>query len=201
MAGGLQVLSAVGGGDGPPQRRITALAVQDPTHVLVTQTGIHRGSDEPWSDGLYRVDLTTGDWSALVLAERASLGELTVCLGQSESRAGWFRALRNLNPRLDPESRLSAGTELLVPSGLAASYVEHCVGDSPRLALARRLHDGANPTARQMMQHTVRSGETLASIAERYGCRSVRRLADYNGIVPPDYPIHVGQRILVPACG
>jgi hypothetical protein len=65
-------LDGSGAGEELPERRIKALAVQDPTHRPVTQTGIPRGSDEPWSDGLCSVDLTTGDWSALVLAECAS---------------------------------------------------------------------------------------------------------------------------------
>ncbi|MDW8364187.1 MAG: transglycosylase SLT domain-containing protein, partial [Myxococcales bacterium] len=40
------------------------------------------------------------------LERPASLSELAICLGQEGSRNGWFRVLRNLNPRHDPHRRL-----------------------------------------------------------------------------------------------
>jgi len=45
-------------------------------------------------------------------------------------------------------------------------------------------------------RHTVQTGETLASIAEKYGV-SVQAIADLNGIVDPNL-IEVGQELLIP---
>ncbi|MBN1477599.1 hypothetical protein JXA47_12660 [Candidatus Sumerlaeota bacterium] len=72
VTGDQQVLSSTGVGEGPPRRHIAALTAEDATHALAIQSMIHRGTDELWSDGLYRVDLTSGDWTPLVLAELAS---------------------------------------------------------------------------------------------------------------------------------
>jgi hypothetical protein len=66
------VLSSTAVGNGPARRFISALTVEDATHALAIQTQIHRGTDEPRSDGLYRIDLSNGDWTPLVLAELAS---------------------------------------------------------------------------------------------------------------------------------
>ncbi len=49
------------------------------------------------------------------------------------------------------------------------------------------------------VSHTVAKGETLASIARRYGT-TVRQLADLNGISNPNL-IYVGQVITVPGAG
>ena len=64
----------------------------------------------------------------LILKRAASLGELTICLGQVESANGWFRTLRNLNPRLSPGERAEAGATITIPKLLVPYYEERCVG-------------------------------------------------------------------------
>jgi membrane-bound lytic murein transglycosylase D len=79
--------------------------------------------------------------TTIVLKEAVSIGELTICLGPEQNRTGWFRTLRNLNPRLSGTERIEAGERLRMPSLLVPVYVERCAGDSPVLARARELHD------------------------------------------------------------
>ena len=79
--------------------------------------------------------------TTIVLKEEVSIGELTICLGQERNRSGWFRTLRNLNPRLKGDERIEAGEKIRMPSMLVPTYVERCAGSSPLLALARELHD------------------------------------------------------------
>ena len=68
----------------------------------------------------------------LTLEREISLSELSVCLGQAGNPGGWFRTLRNLNPRLKPARRSKAGSRIEIPSVLARTYAERCVGDSGR---------------------------------------------------------------------
>jgi membrane-bound lytic murein transglycosylase D len=46
----------------------------------------------------------------------------------------------------------------------------------------------------------VQRGETLSSIARKFGCGNPRVIADANRIKAPRYAIRAGQRLVVPAC-
>lgn len=138
--------------------------------------------------------------TTIVLDQEISLGELAVCLGQEHNPEGWFRTLRNLNPRRRPRRRVPAGESLELPSVLVSVYNERCAKDSELRRRARLLHDAAYPDVADTIRYTVRSGDTLAAIAARHGCGSVRELAAINSIPPPGYVIHVGQRLTVPGC-
>jgi membrane-bound lytic murein transglycosylase D len=76
----------------------------------------------------------------IVLKEAITLDELTICLGSEHGRDGWYRALRNLNPRYRSHERIPAASEIELPSLLVPVYTERCVGDAPLLARARELH-------------------------------------------------------------
>jgi membrane-bound lytic murein transglycosylase D len=138
--------------------------------------------------------------TAIVLAEEISIVVVTICLGQTHNTECWFRTLRNLNPRLRPSVRSDAGDRIEIPSVLVSAYADHCVGDSPLLLLARELHDADFPEQPSVVRYKVRRGDTLAKIATRHGCKSVRELAAINGIEAPDYFIHEGQHLSVPTC-
>jgi membrane-bound lytic murein transglycosylase D len=142
------------------------------------------------------IDTTT---TGLVLREEIALGELTVCLGQDDNPFGWFRTLRNLNPRYDPGERIPAGTEIEVPAVLVDSYEERCL-DGDLLAKARELHEANYPEEPEMILYTVRRGDTLGRIAARQRCVSLGELAALNRIRPPRYVIRVGQQLKIPAC-
>lgn len=145
--------------------------------------------------------------SSIELTQSLSLNELAICMGQDGNERGWFRTLRNLNPRHDPNVRLPVGTRLDVPQTAAAAYATHCLA-GPMLALSQQLHEARAPMLPVGSQlasgagartHLVRSGETLSAIARRYGC-SLQPLAAVNRIKPPRYAIRAGQRLAVPAC-
>ncbi len=72
------------------------------------------------------------------LAKTASLYELTICMGNSGTRDGYMRALRNLNPRYEADTWIPAGTQMAGTSKMASLYNRHCI-DGPRADLARTL--------------------------------------------------------------
>jgi membrane-bound lytic murein transglycosylase D len=153
------------------------------------------------------VDARPGE---VVLVRATSLNELAVCLGQQGNDRGWFRTLRNLNPRWESGDRIAAGTRLDLPAVAAAAYARSCV-DGPLVTLAAQLHEAREPrvpagapvaaaSTAGGRTHVVRRGETLSSIARKFGCGNPRVIADANRIQAPRYPIRAGQRLVVPSC-
>jgi membrane-bound lytic murein transglycosylase D len=142
-----------------------------------------------------------GTTTGVVLREDTSLGELTICLGQHGNPSGWFRALRNLNPRARPSKRIPAGETIEMPSFLVPVYADRCTSGSELTDVARVLHDADYPEGPELVRHTVVTGESLGRISARYPCWSLGKLAAVNGIDAPDYVIRVGQQLTVPACG
>lgn len=157
--------------------------------------------------------------AVLTLKRAASINELSVCLGHAgDSRVGWFRALRNLNPQWDNKRVLPAGTQLEVPAVLVQAYQYDCV-QGPLAAAAAELNGARMPVSppspsREVMagasrpsspsqapgsMHTVRRGETLYAIAQRHGC-SMPILARNNGIRAPRYALRPGQKIKLSNC-
>jgi membrane-bound lytic murein transglycosylase D len=151
---------------------------------------------EEYDLGLPEAEVGTTE---IMLAEDVSIGELTICLSTKENPRGWFRTLRNLNPRLKGNARVPAGERIRLPSMLVPVYVERCVGDAPLLARAREMHDAAYGKA-NLAEYPVKEGDTLRSIASEIGCASLLRLAGMNGIKGPDYEVRAGQRLTVPEC-
>jgi len=137
--------------------------------------------------------------TTVAVTNPATLGELAICLGQESSRNGWFRTLRNLNPRLEPFERIDTGTPLDMPAQLAPIYQERCA-DGESLSLAAALHEARDDRRPASRLYTVRSGDTLSTIVSRHGCISVRSVARDNGIRPPNYIIRPGQRLTLTAC-
>ena len=134
----------------------------------------------------------------LVLKRDASLGELTICLGQVDSRNGWFRTLRNLNPRLRPGERAEAGDIITLPKLLEPYYEERCVQGS-LVEAAFELHEANYPYGK-MDVYVVRKGDTLGRIASRYRCVTTKELAETNNVRAPRYLIRVGQQLRIPGC-
>ncbi len=134
----------------------------------------------------------------LVLKRDASLGELTICLGQVDSRNGWFRTLRNLNPRLRPGERAEAGDIITLPKLLEPYYEERCV-QGRLVEAAFELHEANYPYGK-MDVYVVRKGDTLGRIASRYRCVTTKGLAETNNVRAPRYLIRVGQQLRIPGC-
>lgn len=143
-----------------------------------------------------RIDATVTE---LTLRQSMSLGELAMCLGQDGRPEGWFRTLRNLNPRLKPEERLPVGARLRAPQSLLASYEARCQ-DAAVLARIAALQNARHPQGPTEVGYTVRRGDTLHAIARRSRCSSVAEIAKLNAIRGPRYALKVGQRIRLPTC-
>jgi membrane-bound lytic murein transglycosylase D len=136
----------------------------------------------------------------LTLRGEITLGELAICLGQeAEAERGWFRTLRNLNPRLTPNDRIPQGTTIEVPVRLVPAYEQRCL-EGAILERARALHDSGHREPPPMITYRVRSGDTLARIASRHACVTLQELAAINGIRPPRYTIREGQTLKLPSC-
>jgi membrane-bound lytic murein transglycosylase D len=151
--------------------------------------------------------------ATITLDRAASINELAVCMGQFGNPRGWFRTLRNLNPRTEADTRIAAGSTLDVPKAAADAYAARCrsgllaqrsveLHDARKPAAAARpmLASRAAPSRANARTHLVRKGETLHSIARRFGC-GVGSVAAANGLRAPKYVIRVGQRLSVPSCG
>ncbi|MBX9402831.1 transglycosylase SLT domain-containing protein [Lysobacter sp. BMK333-48F3] len=74
----------------------------------------------------------------LRLSRPSSIYELTICLGSSGTREGYMRALRNLNPRYQADTYLSAGTTLNATVRMVGLYNRWCL-QGKRADLARTL--------------------------------------------------------------
>jgi membrane-bound lytic murein transglycosylase D len=146
-----------------------------------------------------RVDASPGQ---VQLVKAMTLSELTVCLGQAGSRDGWFRTLRNLNPRVDPNKRLPAGSSVAMPATLAEVYRGQCV-DGRMAELAMLLQDARQPGGVVNgggKRYVVKRGDTLASIARKQGCDSPQALARANRIAAPRYMIKPAQELTLLGC-
>ncbi|MEP6900035.1 MAG: transglycosylase SLT domain-containing protein [Rhodanobacter sp.] len=153
-----------------------------------------------------RIDGVAG---AVTLKRPASLTELTVCLGTTTGmNDGWFRTLRNLNPRLDPQVTQPAGASIQLPKPLEKIYALRCV-DGPWPILAHDLHsavvpvvvaapEARAPVVRQDRRYKVRRGDTLVSIVRKLHCSSVQEVAETNGL--KHHRLAVGQTIRLPVC-
>ncbi|HEX5693807.1 MAG TPA: transglycosylase SLT domain-containing protein [Arenimonas sp.] len=153
----------------------------------------------------YGLEFPAVDGAATVmkLQAPASIYQLSICLGGP--REGYFRALRNLNPRYEPHAAIAAGTELRVPVAVPPEYQRHCV-DGPRAQIAANLMAASKPTAvatatrKPARSYRVKSGDTLSGISRRHDCDGAVALAKANGLRAP-YVIRAGQRLRLVGCG
>lgn len=137
--------------------------------------------------------------SSLKLESEQSLAELSICLGQDTRPEGWFRTLRNLNPRLQAEQRLPKGTPVRVPIALIDAYALRC-RNPEFLARIAALQEARSPDGPTEVGYKVRRGDTLAAIARRSRCSGVAEIARLNGISGPAYALRVGQLLRLPTC-
>ncbi|RDI98172.1 LysM peptidoglycan-binding domain-containing protein [Dyella solisilvae] len=219
-------LAAYNGGEGRMRRLVgdnTAVSLYDPViyNQLSQETRDYVPAvlaaawlflhPESYNLRFPRVD---GAQGSIVLSRPASLTELTVCLGSAGGMSdGWFRTLRNLNPRLDPQAAQPTGTRIIVPKLLERPYGARCV-DGPWPILANDLHTAVLPVvpatpapppapsrssgSGKARSYTVRRGDTLTSIVNRLGCSSVQEVAEMNGL--SQQHIKPGQTLKLPSC-
>jgi len=220
-------LAAYNGGEGRMRRMVgdnTSVSLYDPTvyNQLSQETRDYVPSvlaaawlflhPESYNLRFPRVDGAPG---SIVLKRPASLTELTVCLGSAAGMSdGWFRTLRNLNPRLDPQVSQPTGVRVMVPKVLEKPYEARCT-DGPWPILANDLHTAVLPvvppsppppvstssrssSSGKTRSYVVRRGDTLTSIVNKLGCTSVQEVAEMNGL--NHQHIKPGQSLKVPAC-
>jgi len=151
--------------------------------------------------------------ATITLTRAASIYELTICLGNDDTRDGYMRVLRNLNPSWRAETWIPAGTTLNATARMAELYPRWC-SEGPRAELARQLIESdpqtAEATAGQpqpsllpvsaVRLHRVKDGETLGAIARQHRC-NLRTLASANNIRAPRYFLRVGQQLRLEGCG
>jgi membrane-bound lytic murein transglycosylase D len=135
----------------------------------------------------------------ITLSRNTSLGELAICLGQQYNRNGWFRTLRNLNPRVEANVQLEAGEQLKFPVILTRVYNERCTSGQI-LDRALALYEANYPDGSNLIPYIVKRGDTLGKIASRLPCVSTSELADINGIRSPRFLIRIGQQLRIPNC-
>lgn len=147
-----------------------------------------------------------GMQGSITLKRSASISELTVCLGSANDMPeGWFRTLRNLNPRLDPQQEQPVGAVLQIPKSLEKAYAARCT-DGPWPILASDLHNAVvpvfpdpPPAADPVVRYTVRRGDTLATIVRRHGgCSSESEVARLNNL--KFNHVKAGQVLKLPSC-
>ena len=152
-----------------------------------------------------------GAATVMKLAAPASIYQLSICLGGP--RDGYFRALRNLNPRWEPHALIAGGTELRVPVAVPPLYQQSCI-TGPRAEMAVALMAASKPTvpatatlpptasrgSAAARSYRVKSGDTLSSVARRNDCPSAESLARANGLRSP-YVLRTGQQLKLTGCG
>ena len=153
-----------------------------------------------------------------------SLYELTICLGNRGSRDGYFRALRNLNPRWEADSTIPAGSVLNGTTRIASLYRSYC-NSGRRAELTQQLmksqvrnaivrvgnfktvetggvavanDSGATAVPAAPTTYSVQTGETLTSVSRKFGC-AVSQLASANALSATS-PLRVGQKLDITVC-
>jgi membrane-bound lytic murein transglycosylase D len=131
---------------------------------------------------------------SLTLKRDTALDQLSICLGQThDQRDGWFRTLRNLNPRLEYQDEIKAGQEIQIPTILKEAYQKNCL-EGDLLERAHELHEARFP---ELIIYTVVKGDSLIKIANRFGC-STQEIAVINNLRAPRYLIRIGQKLKIP---
>lgn len=144
------------------------------------------------------------------LAKAASLNELSVCLGNDDNaHYGWYRTLRNLNPQMDPSQIQPQSTRVNVPKFLESAYKRSCVSGK-WVALADQLQSAqspaapvkvaaADPPAHKVTHYTVRRGDTLYAIANRFHCDGIHQLIRSNHLRSAS-DLKIGKRLRLTGC-
>jgi membrane-bound lytic murein transglycosylase D len=156
------------------------------------------------------------------LARGSSVNELAICLGNGGTRDGWFRVLRNLNPRYEASQYIPAGAMLRAPRKVVQLYRSRCVS-GPRAEMAAQIAraskervasvgapasmpagvtiaTGVPTTLPAARTHSVRAGENLVAIARNYSC-DFKELAQANRITGPAYAVRTGAVLKLEGCG
>jgi membrane-bound lytic murein transglycosylase D len=173
---------------------IAQLADTSPAAIMDLNRHYVRGVTPPGRPSILRVPRGTGATVAqryvdLPPAERVNFLEHVVRSGETLSEIGQrygvsVALIRAANNNVDPR-RLRIGKRLVIPVSAAA-----------RTRAGRGSAPPPQPIMTGVRFHTVRSGENLWAVAQRYGV-SLSDLRRWNDIDPNDSVVRVGQRLAV----
>lgn len=164
----------------PPDRQVS---VYVPRHAEQTAVALLR-------DG----KLSGHGWSTYVIARGDTMTKISRRTGVP------IATLRQLNPRSEP---LKAGARLRIParagtSTLASAPSPKAVATgSAGKASGRPSSPASRPAQAAAASHTVRRGETMASIARQYGV-SLSALRGANARIANPNALSVGQKLSLP---
>lgn len=132
-------------------------------------------------------------------AQKSSLSELAICLGQEQRSEGWFRVLRNLNSGIKADTIIAENTELRIPKMLEKAFQKQCQ-DSAFLKMARSFHESDFNGNQGLFSYRVKQGDSLNKIARKFRCTSGKEIAKLNRLKAPRYLIRAGKHLKIPQC-
>jgi membrane-bound lytic murein transglycosylase D len=133
------------------------------------------------------------------LAEKTSLSEIAVCLGQAFRVDGWFRVLRNINSGVQADNSIKANADILIPKVLLPTFNEKCM-DKDLMKLAQSFHDSDFKATQGLFRYRVKKGDSLSRIARKFSCTSKKEIARINQLKAPRYLIRAGKHLNIPQC-
>lgn len=137
----------------------------------------------------------------LRLTQPTSIYQLTMCLGNRGTRDGYMRALRNLNPRYEPDAYLSAGTTLNANGRIVGLYSRYCTsGHRAELARTLALSDASRAIVRTgpLMQLPDGTSDSASGGVDSLGRPALGLSTSAAGLPPSvqpvrDYPAQDGE--------
>ena len=118
---------------------------------------------------------------SLRLQKPTTLNELTICMGNQRGTDGFQRALRNMNPRLDVNQWLQAGTTITVNSTMSRAYSWNCV-NGKRADIARQVISADPSTAivrvGTLVNRTVDGGDSSDLVANNRPAEATSGVVD-----------------------
>lgn len=134
----------------------------------------------------YGFKLTQSDYYPLLAFDRIQVKciKKTPILIVAKAASTHFKEIKELNPELRGYYLAKGRHDLLIPSGTS-------IGFQGRYQALLKTY----PTSRKQRVYVVRSGDSLSSIANKFGV-SVNSLVIWNHI-NPRHPIYPGDRIII----
>ena len=146
-----------------------------------------------------RLDSVNADIVVVRRADKISLSELSVCLGQDYRSEGWFRVLRNLNAGVKANKNIEADTDIFIPKILEETYKRNCQ-DSSLMKMAQSFHNADFKANQGLFKYRVKRGDSLGKIARKFRCTSKKEIARLNHLKAPRYLIRAGKHLKIPQC-
>ena len=133
-----------------------------------------------------RLEAIDSELITIKLANKTSLSELSVCLGQEQRSDGWFRVLRNINSGVKADKTIDANIDILIPKTLESTFNKNCL-NKELMQLARSFHDSDFKGNQGLFSYRVKKGDSLSRIARKFRSPSKKEIARLNHLKAPRY--------------